>query len=266
MVIVNESHVAPQTRVLAFELLGRLRAQGFTHFAMETLSPLPASDGACAYSIADPALQARGHPLRADGYCTHEPVSAEVVREALRLGFVLVAYEHAGPGVLDAESRERGQAHNLACLLAAQPHARLFVLAGHSHASKAIDGSALRAGWLAARLAAITGSDPLTVDTTRWNASTAAGLHARTTPASIHRCRRCPWMRRAARMAATATTSRCCHPSRCRATRPARVGSNSVARASGCTSRPATARPARPACCRRARWRRRMTARPPMRA
>ena len=63
------------------QLLPQLRAEGFDYFAVETL-----------YQT-DTALAARGYPTADSGFYTAEPISAEMVRTALKLGFHVVGYE-----------------------------------------------------------------------------------------------------------------------------------------------------------------------------
>ena len=80
-VFFNEAHNIPLTRTLTVQLLGKLRAEGFDYFAAETL-----------YQT-DTGLQARGYPVAGSGFYTQEPICAEMVRTALKLGFKVVAYE-----------------------------------------------------------------------------------------------------------------------------------------------------------------------------
>ena len=78
-VFFNEAHTYPHTRILTIEMLARLRAQGFDTFAAETL-----------YEN-DKDLQKRGYPIIKSGFYTQEPLYAEMVREAIKLGFTVVA-------------------------------------------------------------------------------------------------------------------------------------------------------------------------------
>ena len=124
LVMVNEAHHDAHTRQLTLELLPRLRALGFTHFAAETLDPR------------ETQLAARGYPVRASGYYSDEPLYGEILRRALQLGYTVVAYESASAD--DRDRREAGQADNLyRRVFAGQPQARLFVHAGYAHVHKA---------------------------------------------------------------------------------------------------------------------------------
>ena len=163
VIFINEAHHVPQTRLLTLALLGPLRAKGFTHLAAETLSPF------------DSSLNARDYPVRATGYYSNEPLFGELLREARRLGYVLVPYEAVGSGSQDA--RETGQATNLRDrIFRDRPDARVLVHAGYAH----INESGVLAGAkpMAVRFREITGIDPLTVDqTTMYEHSTRTREH-----------------------------------------------------------------------------------------
>ncbi|MGN6514097.1 MAG: hypothetical protein ACTHKZ_11085 [Lysobacteraceae bacterium] len=159
VVLLNESHSIIRSRALAYRLLPILRNAGFDHLALEALAPAPggadAADGGKV--LADGALQRRGFPLddNAGGYYLREPVYGEIVREALSLGFTLVAYE--APQWRSRDEREAGQARALAHLLDAQPSAKVVVLAGYSHVWKTD-------GWMADQLSRATGAKLLSLD------------------------------------------------------------------------------------------------------
>jgi len=152
VVMVNEAHHDAHTRLLTLALLPRLRALGFTHLAIEAL----VEDGG--------ALRQRGYPTDHSGTeYMREPLYGEIVREALRLGYVLVPYESSTPG---GQEREAQQAHALyQKVLAGNPEAKLFVHAGYAHIDKAKGrlGDVLP---MAARLRALTGLDMLCIDQT----------------------------------------------------------------------------------------------------
>lgn len=150
-VFFNENHSNVLTRTLTVQMLARLRAQGFDHFAAETL-----------YST-DKSLATRGYPTSATGFYTEEPVYAEMVRSALRLGYVVVAYEAESDAIGDA--REREQARNLIRrVLDRRPDARIVVNAGYAHIQEAgryFDGQSM-----AQHFTQMSGIDPLTIEQT----------------------------------------------------------------------------------------------------
>ncbi|MGN2243771.1 hypothetical protein ACFWZU_09715 [Frateuria sp. GZRR33] len=152
IVMVNEAHHDAHTRLLTLALLPRLRALGFTHLAIEAL----VEDGN--------ALRQRGYPTDHSGTeYMREPVYGEIVREALRLGYVLVPYESTTPG---GQEREAQQARALyQKVLAGNPRAKLLVHAGYAHIDKARGrlGDVLP---MAARIEALSGLDVLSIDQT----------------------------------------------------------------------------------------------------
>lgn len=151
IIMVNEVHHNAQTRALTLQLLPRLRALGFTHLAIEALGD-------------DPDLAKRGYPLRSSGSeYLQEPLYGEIVREGIRLGFVLVSYDDSSAGG-NTEAREVGQARNLYDrVFAKDPEARLVVAAGYAHVDKAV-GRLGRARPMAMTLTRLTGLDPLSID------------------------------------------------------------------------------------------------------
>ena len=157
-VFLNESHGQSQTRAANYSLLSGLRAEGFDVLGIETLTTVPAAKGKCDAALHDPGLPARGYPIPTSGYYLADPVFAETVREALRLGFRLVPYEwYEG----DDKDREQGQAEQLACVFKADPKARLVVIAGFGHVSEKEE-----LGRMAWRFRKASGIDPLTVNAT----------------------------------------------------------------------------------------------------
>lgn len=150
IVMVNEAHHDGHTRELTLALLPRLRALGFTHFAAEALGDH------------DPELAKRGYPTIASGSeYLHEPLYGEIVRTAIRLGFVLVPYDGTST---DTPSREEEQARNLyRRVFRKDPDARLFVHAGYAHVDKA-KGRLGDVPPMAMQLQKLSGFEPLSVD------------------------------------------------------------------------------------------------------
>lgn len=150
IVMVNEAHHDAHTRELTLALLPRLRALGFTHFAAEALGNR------------DPALMKRGYPDATSGSeYLHEPLYGEIIRTAIRLGFVIVPYDGDST---DTAAREREQARNLfQRVFAGNPDARLFVHAGYAHIDKG-KGRLGKVKPMAMQLQALTGLTPLSVD------------------------------------------------------------------------------------------------------
>lgn len=150
LVMINEVHHDAHTRELTLALLPRLRKLGFNYFAAEALDDK------------DTELMHRGYPVIGSSPYLNEPVYGEIVREAIRLGFIVVAYE--SPGASTAE-REQGQADNLyQRVFAHDPHARLFVHSGYAHIDKASGNFGGDIVPMAVHLKRLTGIEPLSID------------------------------------------------------------------------------------------------------
>lgn len=151
LVYLNEAHNIPLTRTLTVQLLGKLRKEGFNYFAVETV-----------YQT-DTKLQSRGYPTSNSGFYTEEPISAEMVRTALKLGYKVLGYEALSEATGDA--REAEQARNIYNhVFKKDPHARLVVEAGYAHIQKSgefLDGSSM-----AEHLFKLSGINGLSVEQT----------------------------------------------------------------------------------------------------
>ena len=151
-VFFNENHSYPLSRTLTTQMLAALREQGFDTFAAETL-----------YQSDMPALATRGYAISATGFYTEEPIYAEMVREALRLGYRVVAYEALSDATGDA--REAEQARNLVRdVFGDHPQSRLVVNAGYAHIQE--QGKYLGGMAMAQHFARLADTDPLTIEQT----------------------------------------------------------------------------------------------------
>lgn len=154
IIIVNERHHASDDRLLTLDLLKPLAGQGFKYLALEALWSK------------DP-INTRKYPIGQTGYYTNDVIFAELIREALSLGYELVAYEmepHQTPTEWNRDARELWQAKNIASrVFAKDPDARVLVHCGYAHAMEA-----QRAAWhpMAVHLREMTNFDPLTIDQT----------------------------------------------------------------------------------------------------
>ena len=162
VVILNEAHIASRHRGFLSKTLSALRRDGFTHLAAETF----ANDGDSARLV---ERLGPGAPVTQEiGYYTCDPVFAEAVRDALRLGYKLFPYEERQDEKPPADSRdavsvrEAAQARNFLQQLARRPGARVVAYVGYSHLAETPDpdGNA----WFALQLKRMAGIDPLTID------------------------------------------------------------------------------------------------------
>ncbi|MBN8736814.1 MAG: hypothetical protein J0H27_11165 [Xanthomonadales bacterium] len=151
VVFLNEAHNIALTRTLTVRLLKPLREEGFNVFAVETL-----------YQPDMAAMKERGYPIAKSGFYTREPIYAEMVRTALKLGYKVVAYE-ADPD-RTGDAREVQQAKHLWKILKDDPHAKLVVNAGYGHIQKT--GQFLGAQSMAEHFVKDSGINPLSVEQT----------------------------------------------------------------------------------------------------
>ena len=160
IVMINEAHHVPLHRVFTLSLLAGLYQQGYRYFGAETLSK------------GDQGLAKRGYPVTSptdyaanSGYYTAEPQYGNLIREALRLGFTVFAYD-AVPDVPPADfarQREVQQARNIQKILQADPAAKILIHAGYDH----IREDSLGSSWgkaMAGRLQEFTGINPFTIN------------------------------------------------------------------------------------------------------
>ena len=150
-IFLNEAHSNVLTRTVTVQVLEKLRAEGFDTFAAETL-----------YDT-DKDLAKRGFPDSSSGFYTEEPVYAEMVRTALKLGFKVVPYEATSNAT--GNERELEQARNLiAASLKQDPRARIVVNAGFAHIQKA--GTYLGGKSMAQHFERLSGIEPLCIEQT----------------------------------------------------------------------------------------------------
>jgi hypothetical protein len=192
IVILNEAHDNPRDRAFVLAVAEALRPLGYTHYAAEALNNGP-NDEQKAERLR--RLTAEGYPRRDTGTYSSEPMFGWLLRSAVRLGYQPVAYEFVLPpngwqtySALPREGqiayREREQAGNLARAIAeAGPEAKFLIHVGYSHAAeRPIGPPGQQEEWMAARLARLTGIDPLTIDQTDLSEFADRGLHAALAP------------------------------------------------------------------------------------
>ncbi|MBL8535979.1 MAG: hypothetical protein JNM59_01095 [Hyphomonadaceae bacterium] len=166
VVIVNEAHERPQHRAFISDLAARLRHDGFTIYAAETLVP-----GSTA---------ARPWPLLSDGFYSREPTFGALLRRMRGLDYRFREYDDFSPAPpaedndwrASIERRESIQAANIQRILSEDADARLFIHVGHSHVLEQPDTQGNV--WMAQRLKEASGIDPLTIDQTRYTSGSDA--------------------------------------------------------------------------------------------
>jgi len=170
IVIINESHERSQHRGFIAEVAKRLRPLGYDTLAIETLTKNPSTTPA---RYGPTFLQHSELPYLSedDGYYLAEAGFGRLGRTVKTLGYTLLPYEHHASGPpkdmtreQQIATREEGQAVNLAAFIRSHPKAKLLIHVGYSHAGEVPTTDGQR--WMATRLKAKTGIDPLTISQT----------------------------------------------------------------------------------------------------
>lgn len=188
IVIINESHARSDHRGFTALVARRLRKIGYDTLAIETLvhdaPDVPADN-------LSPFVRQPGLPYFSDddGFYLAEAGFGRLGRTAKALGYRLLPYEMIVTGPPPAKSsvaqqiaaREEAQARTLAAFIKANPRARLLIHVGYHHALEVPTKEGHR--WMATRLKAKTGINPLTISQTTCRGGGAA-LQMSTLPPS----------------------------------------------------------------------------------
>ncbi len=131
IILFNEAHSRGQNRAFIRALLPALYEKGFRCLAVETLDHK------------DSMLNQRGYPTGKTGYYVREPAFGQLIREALEMGFNLLAYEDTTTSyntqksyLENQNSRDLAQANNIVAYYKKHPGRKIVVLAGHGHIEK----------------------------------------------------------------------------------------------------------------------------------
>lgn len=171
VVIVNESHERSEHRGFSARIAERLRPLGYDTLAIETLSN-PRADTGARFLPSYIARPDQPYFEDGDGYYLAEAGFGRFGRKAKALGYRFVPYEINFDDGLPADApvaqqisvREEAQSAAIARFLSEHPGAKLLVHVGYSHAREV--PTAKGDTWMAARLKAKTGIDPLTISQT----------------------------------------------------------------------------------------------------
>ena len=160
IVILNESHLKPQHRTFARDLIQGLYNAGYRYCGLECLAPNAEATDAAPLML-DTLLQKRGYPLNSylTGTYTTEPQMGNLVRDAISTGFTLFAYERHTKG-----NRELIQAQNINRILKEDPEAKIFIFCGLDHVLENPIQNSRHEKWMACQLKELTGIDPLTIN------------------------------------------------------------------------------------------------------
>lgn len=110
----NEKHNRAQIRAFLKDMLPELYRQGFTTIALEDLKESTAS------------LLKRGYPTLTTGFYIREPVFAQLIREALSIGFNFLNYDAP-----KSQNKFEERAKNIIKYKETNPNEKIIILGGH---------------------------------------------------------------------------------------------------------------------------------------
>ncbi|REG97890.1 hypothetical protein [Flavobacterium aquicola] len=150
LIIINEAHNNSRHRVFTTSLLKGLYKNGYRFLGMEMLD--------------DTLINQRKFPVLAGGSIyIHESQSANLIKDALDIGFTLFNYEYFGKGKT-GKDREIGEAENIAKIMTQNPNAKFLIHCGYDHLNEGIPGIKEWEKAMASRVHDLTGINPFTID------------------------------------------------------------------------------------------------------
>jgi len=153
LVIINEAHNNANHRVFTTSLLKGLYENGYRFLGVEALD--------------DTLINKRKFPIMDGGSLyIHESQYANLLKEALDLGFTLFNYEYKYVKGKTAKDREMEQAQNIAKMMKENPKAKFLIHCGYDHLNEGTPGIKSWEKAMAARVTEMTGINPFTIDQT----------------------------------------------------------------------------------------------------
>ncbi len=151
LIIINEAHNNSRHRVFTTSLLKGLYKNGYRFLGMEMLL--------------DTLINQRKFPVLDSGTMyIQESQSANLIKEALGIGFTLFNYEYKWVKGKTGKDREREQSENIATIMAQNPNAKFLIHCGYDHLNEGIPGIKEWEKAMAARVHDLTGINPFTID------------------------------------------------------------------------------------------------------
>jgi hypothetical protein len=151
IIIINEAHHNSRHRVFTTSLLKGLYKNGYRFLGMEMLY--------------DTIINKRKFPIQDDeGSYTNESQSANLIKEALNIGFTLFRYEYKWVKGKTPKDREIEEAENIAKIMSKNPDAKFLIHCGWDHLNEGIPTTKSWEKAMAARLNDLTGINPFTID------------------------------------------------------------------------------------------------------
>jgi hypothetical protein len=151
LIIINEAHNNSRHRVFTTSLLKGLYKNGYRFLGMEMLY--------------DTLINQRKFPvLSSESMYIDESQSANLIKEALDIGFTLFKYEYKWVKDKTGKDRESEQAKNIAKVISQNPNAKFLIHCGYDHLNEGIPGIKEWEKAMAARVHDLTGINPFTID------------------------------------------------------------------------------------------------------
>lgn len=151
--IINEAHHQPMHRVFTTELLKSFYENGYRYLGLETLDRK------------DSLLNQRNYPIIDSGWYSQEPQFGDLLREALKIGYILFPYETERMGNTTIEERETDQANNIKAFMDTNNTGKLLLHVGYAHATEGtIKSHGKDQKWMASKLYDLTGINPFTIN------------------------------------------------------------------------------------------------------
>jgi hypothetical protein len=161
VVMINEAHHNSMHRAFTKSLLQRLFDNGYKNLGLEALD---------RGEHLDSVLNNRGYPIQKTGYYTQDPQFGDLIREAIKIGYNVFAYENIG--FETGKVREIGQAKNIQKVIESKPNEKFLIHCGFAHL---MEGN--YSGWekaMAGRLTEYTGINPLTINQVEYSEKSKA--------------------------------------------------------------------------------------------
>lgn len=153
VIIINEAHHNASHRLFTAELLQGLYNNGYQYLGLE--------------AITDTEINQRKFVTNKSGYYTAEPQMANLINEAIKVGFTIINYEASE----DKEGKEREieQAQNIAKILTQNPNAKILIHCGWDHVIEGIPNNKNWEKAMAGQLKEMTQINPFTIDQTTYS-------------------------------------------------------------------------------------------------
>ena len=150
IIIINEAHHNSSHRVFTTSLLKKLFTNGYRFFGLE--------------AVTDTLINKRKFVSKESGYYTNEPQMANLINEAIKIGFKILSYEAINGE--NGKEREIIQAKNIAKIVTENPNSKFLIHCGWEHVVEGTPGNKSWEKAMAGRLKEYTKIDPFTIDQT----------------------------------------------------------------------------------------------------